>query len=83
LDKFSRNEVESYKYSILQYRDVWRASLDPMWIVVNKFGDWLEVDFFMTPIPNVSWELWMLINLFKDVTKEKLDFVMNPKVRNW
>lgn len=83
LENITRNEIESYKYSILKYRDVWRANLDPMWIVINKFGDWIEVDFFMTPIPFLDWELGDMLNIFKNITKNKLDFVENPKVRAW
>lgn len=52
LSKISRSEFEDYKYNVLQYRDIWRASLDPMGIVINRYGDGMEVDFFMTPIPS-------------------------------
>ena len=52
LSKISRMELEDYKYNVLQYRDIWRASLDPMGIVINRYGDGMEVDFFMTPIPS-------------------------------
>ncbi len=82
LNIISRTELDSYKYSILKYREIWRANLDPMWIIVNTLWDGLEVDFFMTPIPAIKWELGGLINLFKNVTKDKLDFIENPKVRN-
>ncbi len=52
LSKISRMELEDYKYNVLQYRDIWRASLDPMGIVINRYGDGMEIDFFMTPIPS-------------------------------
>lgn len=52
LSKISRTEFEDYKYNVLQYRDIWRASLDPMGIVINRYADGMEVDFFMTPIPS-------------------------------
>ncbi len=52
LSKISRTELEDYKYNILQYRDIWRASLDPMGVVINRYGDGMEIDFFMTPIPS-------------------------------
>lgn len=52
LSKIFRTEFEDYKYNVLQYRDIWRASLDPMGIVINRYGDGMEVDFFMTPIPS-------------------------------
>ncbi len=54
LSKISRTELEDYKYNVLQYRDIWRASLDPMGIVINRYGDGMEMDFFMTPIPSSS-----------------------------
>ncbi len=54
LSKISRTEVEDYKYNILKYRDTWRASLDPMGIVINRYGDGIEIDFFMTPIPSLD-----------------------------
>ena len=52
LSRISRGELEDYKYNIFAYRDIWRASLDPMGIVLNRYGDGMEIDFFMTPIPS-------------------------------
>jgi hypothetical protein len=51
LTKVSRSEIDDYKYNVLKYREVWRSSLDPMGIVLNRYGDGIEIDFFMTPIP--------------------------------
>jgi hypothetical protein len=51
LTKISRSEIDDYKYNVLKYREVWRSSLDPMGIVLNRYGDGIEIDFFMTPIP--------------------------------
>ncbi len=83
LSKISRSELENYKSSVLNYKEVWRASLDPMWIAINKFADWIEIDFFMTPIPNVKWELKDLIDIYKWTIKERLAFIDNEKVRSW
>lgn len=52
LSKVSKTEIEDYKYNVLKYREIWRASLDPMGIVINRYGDGMELDFFMTPIPS-------------------------------
>ncbi len=52
LSNISRQEIEDYKVNVLKYRDTWRASLDPMGIVLNRYGDGIQVDFFMTPIPS-------------------------------
>ena len=54
LSTITRSELEDYKTNVLQYRDVWRASLDPMGIVLNRYGDGMEIDFFMTPIPTLE-----------------------------
>lgn len=54
LSRITRPEIEDYKTNILNYRDIWRASLDPMGIVLNRYGDGMEVDFFMTPIPSFA-----------------------------
>ena len=51
LSDISRLELESYKTNVLKYKDIWRASLDPMGIILNRYGDGIEIDFFMTPIP--------------------------------
>ena len=54
LSTITRSELEDYKANVLKYRDVWRASLDPMGIVLNRYGDGMEIDFFMTPIPTLE-----------------------------
>ena len=54
LSMISRSELEDYKADVLQYRDVWRSSLDPLGIVLNRYNDGMEVDFFMTPIPSLD-----------------------------
>lgn len=82
LSRISRAEIEDYKTNILKYRDIWRASLDPMGIVLNRYGDGMEIDFFMTPIPEFSDNYlarWRTI--FEGATKDSLDFVINPRIR--
>ncbi|NRH20471.1 hypothetical protein HOO68_00295 [Candidatus Gracilibacteria bacterium] len=82
LSKISRKEVEDYKYNVLKYREIWQASLDPMGIVLNRYGDGMEIDFFMTPIPASSdRDLQEIQNIFEGVTKDSLDFVSNSKIR--
>lgn len=82
LSKITRAEIEDYKINILKYRDTWRASLDPMGIILNRYGDGMEVDFFMTPIPNLSSsELSQAQSLFEWVTKDSLSFLTNPHIR--
>jgi hypothetical protein len=62
---------------------MWRSSLDPMGVVINRYGDGMEMDFFMTPIPSVSrWsELGNMQRLFETTTKDSLSFVTNPRIR--
>ncbi len=82
LAKITRWELEDYKVNILKYRDTWRASLDPMGIVLNRYGDGMEIDFFMTPIPHLAdSELASMQDLFEWVTKDSLSFVSNPRIR--
>lgn len=57
LSHISRTELEDYKSNVLKYRDIWRSSLDPMGIVLNRYGDGIEMDFFMTPIPFLDGDL--------------------------
>jgi hypothetical protein len=83
LSTITRSELEDYQYNILGYRDMWRSSLDPMGIVINRYGDGMEIDFFMTPIPSVSqWsELGNMQRFFETTTKDSLSFVTNPRIR--
>jgi hypothetical protein len=83
LSTITRSELEDYQYNILGYRDMWRSSLDPMGVVINRYGDGMEMDFFMTPIPSVSrWsELGNMQRLFETTTKDSLSFVTNPRIR--
>lgn len=78
----SRAEIEDYKTNVLKYRDIWRASLDPMGIVLNRYGDGMEVDFFMTPIPLVDDRNMQLAQkFFSEITKDSLSFITNPRIR--
>ena len=80
----SRKELEDYKYNVLKYRDIWQASLDPMWIVLNRYGDGMEIDFFMTPIPaSPDRDIQEIQNIFEWVTKDSLNFVSNSNIRMW
>lgn len=82
LSKVSRTELEDYKYNVLQYRDIWRSSLDPMGIVMNRYGDGMEIDFFMTPIPSSpDRDLIQIQNIFEWTTKDSLSFVTNSRIR--
>lgn len=66
LSRITRAELEDYKMNVLKYRDIWRASLDPMGIVLNRYGDGMEIDFFMTPIPSLeNGELSQMQKLFQ------------------
>ncbi len=82
LSKISRTELDDYKYNVLQYRDIWRASLDPMGIVINRYGDGMEIDFFMTPIPTMpNRDLQEIQKIFEWTTKDSLSFITNPQIR--
>ncbi len=82
LSNISRGELEDYKYNILAYRDIWRSSLDPMGIVLNRFGDGMEIDFFMTPIPSSpDRDLMQMQQMFEWTTKDTLSFITNPHIR--
>lgn len=81
LTKISRSEIDDYKYNVLKYREVWRSSLDPMGIVLNRYGDGIEIDFFMTPIPtSTDIDLQELQEIFEWVTKDELSFITNPHI---
>jgi hypothetical protein len=81
LSKITRVELEDYKVNILKYRDTWRASLDPMGIVMNRYGDGVEIDFFMTPIPELDGDMQSIRSLFEGIGKDSLSFLTNSKIR--
>ncbi len=82
MDQISRTEIEDYKTNILKYRDIWRASLDPMGIVLNRYGDGMEIDFFMTPIPFFDdRDLREARQIFEGLGKSELSFFKNPRIR--
>jgi hypothetical protein len=83
LSSISRAELDDYKANVLKYRDVWRASLDPMGIVLNRYGDGLEIDFFMTPIPMLDGDFQNFQNIFEGVTKDSFAYMNNDKLRMW
>lgn len=83
LNQITRKELDDYKYSILKYRDIWRASLDPMGIIINQYKDGINIDFFMTPIPDFPDEETNLIfKNFQWVLKDQLDFIRDTNVRS-
>jgi hypothetical protein len=83
LNTITRKELDDYKYSVLKYRDIWRASLDPMGIIINQYKDGVSIDFFMTPIPEFpDDEANMIFKHFQDVTKDQLDFIRDVNVRS-
>ena len=81
LSHISRTELEDYKSNVLKYRDIWRSSLDPMGIVLNRYGDGIEMDFFMTPIPSLDGDLKQIQDFTEWLMKDKLSFVTNPHIR--
>lgn len=81
LSKISRTEIEDYKSNILKYKEVWRSSLDPMGIVLNRYGDGMEMDFFMTPIPFLDGDFKEFEDFVQWIAKEKLSFVNNSHIR--
>lgn len=82
LSRISRAEIEDYKINVLKYRDVWRASLDPMGIVLNRYGDGMEIDFFMTPVPYFEdRDFQELYTFFANAGKESFSFINNPRIR--
>ncbi len=82
LSQISRAEIEDYKYNVLKYRDIWRASLDPMGIVLNRYWDGMEIDFFMTPIPATEDKDIQEIQKILDwATKDSLSFITNPHIQ--
>ncbi len=52
LSHISRSEIDAYRASIDSYKEVWQAALDPMGIILNSYGDGVEIDFVMTPLPS-------------------------------
>lgn len=80
LSTITRAELEDYKYNVQGYRDIWRANLDPMGIVLNRYGDGMEIDFFMTPVPSLG-DMDQARQVFEGTMKESLSFVKNPKIR--
>jgi len=80
-DTITRTELDLYRYQVQGYRDVWRSALDPLGIVLNREGDGISVDFFMTPIPVLEAEMQDILTFFEKTAKEELDFVKNPKIR--
>jgi hypothetical protein len=62
---------------------MWRSSLDPMGIVLNRYGDGMEIDFFMTPIPYLGdvGGIREMQKIFENTTKDSLSFVTNPRIR--
>lgn len=53
-----------------------------MGIVMNRYGDGMEIDFFMTPIPTTSdTGLMQMQQMFEGTTKDALSFVTNPRIR--
>lgn len=82
LSRISRAEIEDYKTNILKYRDIWGASLDPMGIVLNRYGDGMEIDFFMTPIPYMEdRDFQELYQFFAHAGKNNFSFITNPRIR--
>lgn len=83
LNQITRKELDDYKYSRLKYRDIWRASLDPMGIIINQYKDGINIDFFMTPIPDFPDEETNLIfKNFQWALKDQLDFIRDTHVRS-
>ena len=82
LSSISRAELKSYQENILKYKEIWRASLDPLGIIINSTEAWFEIDFFMTPIPMIDDnEFQLLVWLFSDLGLEDMDFLSNSKLR--
>ncbi|GAB0174966.1 MAG: hypothetical protein HHAS10_08450 [Candidatus Altimarinota bacterium] len=81
ISTISQSELDDYKTNVLKYRDTWRASLDPMGIVMNRYGDGIEVDFFMTPIPKLDGDFKDIQDIFEGATKESFDYLNNQKLR--
>ena len=70
-----------YRKNILNYRDIWRAALDPLGIILNRHGDGIEIDFYMTPIPVLDDNSEAIIQILEKSTKDSLSFITNPKIR--
>ncbi len=84
LSTITREELQSYQRNILKYKEVWRANLDPLWVIINNTDTGFDVDFFMTPIPNIqNYDFGLLVSVFSDLGLENLNFIKNPKLRIW
>lgn len=84
LNKITREELESYKENILNYKEIWRWSLDPLWVIFTWTDKGFETDFFMTPIPEVKDnDLNLFKILFENIWTDKLDFMENKNLRIW
>ncbi len=84
LEKISRSELASYKENILDYREMWQASLDPLWVIFSEEKNGYKIDFFMTPIPSLKdFELDFLTEIFTNFWKKDFEIIKNPKMRIW
>lgn len=83
LEQISRDELDIYKNSVWEYREVWQASLDPMGIVLNTKNNGIEIDFFMTPIPDIPGAFGEMVSNFKNISRETLDFNKNIRIKDW
>lgn len=79
---YSRAEIDLYKEAIGDYKEVWRSSLDPMGITLNKYNDGVSIDFIMTPLPSFTNEFAELSKNLKNISRDHLSFFTNPKIRN-
>lgn len=81
LSFISSDELMSYQKSVLNYREVWRASLDPMWIFINSLDDGYSIDFFMTPIPDLKNNDFGFLKLLFWTWIKEFDLLKNDKLR--
>ncbi len=81
LSKISSEELMAYQQSILKYKEVWRANLDPMWVFINSLDDWFSIDFFMTPMPELDDNDFDLLKVLFGKWIKEFDLLKNEKLR--
>ena len=78
----SRKELQSYQRNILNYVERWHDNLDPIGLIVNQTKNWIDIDFFMTPIPDI-WGMIDFFRMFENLWKEEFNFIQDSKLRIW
>lgn len=73
---YSQDEINAYVFMREGYSDIWRTALDPMGMTINAENGAIEIDFFMTPVPNFAGtSLEIFEEIFKNATKSEIKII--------